>query len=139
MARPTSTDGDIESLGTLITAAFELDRSWYDKGACSGWHRKMSGPTPWQQDPTATRDGYADEMIAVALIICQTCPVQYQCAKYAVEGRMLAGTWGMHPSDLVWLGRPANAKQAAPLLRAAEAAGIPAQRAVRVARDASKT
>lgn len=136
MARPKSTDGNIDALGSLITAALDLDWSWFDRGACTTWHQTWAGPTPWQFDPGVVRDGIkGDEMIEVALLTCQGCPVQYQCAKFAVLGRMNAGTWAMHPHDLVWLGQQ---KDRLRIISDAEAAGLPVGRVVRQQRDARR-
>lgn len=42
-------------------------------------------------------------MIKMALIVCASCKAQHDCAQYAVEGMMRAGTWAMGITNLTWL------------------------------------
>lgn len=42
-------------------------------------------------------------MIKMALMVCASCPAQYDCAEYAVVGMMRAGTWAMGITNLTWL------------------------------------
>lgn len=56
----------------------------------------------------ARPDGTVDElrgseMQKLALLTCFSCPAQYDCATYALEAGMLAGTWAMKAVDLAWL------------------------------------
>lgn len=97
----------------LITRAYGLDRSWAARGKCSSWSSDELIPSPWQFDPKqvvhVTRpDGTVDtlrgsEMQKLALLSCHGCPAQYDCANYALEAGMLAGTWAMKAVDLNWL------------------------------------
>lgn len=121
MARPRSASGSIDDLGNLITAAFGLDRDWSEKASCHPKRYVKASttiPSPWQFDPhqkvTFTNaDGVKTtirgrQMIAAALLVCHSCPVQYECATYAVEGKVLAGTWGLGVFDLDWLRKQPN-------------------------------
>lgn len=113
MPRITSCDGDIDDLGVLITRAYGLDRSWAADGRCSTWRSDDLIPSPWQFDPKQVvrlerPDGTIDElrgaeMQKMALMTCHACPAQYDCAAYALEAGMLAGTWAMKAVDLAWL------------------------------------
>ncbi len=121
MARPRSATGSIDDLGHLITAAFGLDRTWDVDAACHKDRFPRGSkliPSPWQFDPNQkvtfrNSDGEMTiikgrEMIQAALMICHNCPVQYECATYAVEGEVLAGTWAMRIFDLAWLRKQSN-------------------------------
>lgn len=110
LTRHQTADGEL-FLGELIHAADGLDRSWVESSPCRLWAGSLR-PTPWQvhkdQRFVEERDGKkvvmrGDEMIKMALMICATCPVQYDCAAYAVQGLMQAGTWSMGIANLRWL------------------------------------
>lgn len=86
------------------------------------------------------------ELTEMAVMICQTCPVQYDCARYAVDYEEPAGTWAMHRRHLEWLQnvgvrlverlKPGEAHD---IIAAAEAEQVPVEQyvaAVRVARRA---
>jgi hypothetical protein len=135
LGRGKSTDGDIDALGVLITAVYGLDHSWFEDGSCFEWPET---PSPWQYDPGQPHHLFirSDEMVAFALIHCQACPVQYRCAAYAVEGRMIAGTWGMAEDDLRWLQRQGDWRD---VLAMGQAAKEPVQRVVVTVRAARST
>lgn len=105
MAKPKNTDGAIEDLGVLITASYGLDTSWMERGSCYGWGNTRPGhPTPWQVTPQEkVGDIRGSEMVRYALLLCGSCPSQYDCTSYAVQGMMLAGTWGVRVGVLHWL------------------------------------
>jgi hypothetical protein len=105
MARPKNTDRDIDDLGVLITAAFGLDTSWMQDGSCYDWGSKRPGQTtPWQAAPGRRYNGLSgNELVKYALMICRNCPAQYDCATFAVEAKMIAGTWSMPITPLRWL------------------------------------
>jgi hypothetical protein len=143
MPRITSCDGDLDDLGGLITRAYGIDRNWMEHGACRGWANDDDlTPSPWQFDPTQEvpvkrADGtvavlMGREMQKLALIHCAGCPVQYDCAEYAVEaGLMLAGTWAMKIVDLAWLQKQDDWRE---ILMDAFVAGTPVQVHVRSVR-----
>lgn len=103
--KPKNTDGAIEDLGVLITASYDLDTTWMKRGSCYNWGSKREGhPTPWQVAPGKRYHGVSgSELVKYALLICNTCPAQYDCAKYAVKGMMIAGTWAVPVTQLRWL------------------------------------
>ena len=105
MPKPKNTDGGIEDLGVLITAAYGLDTEWMLKGSCHNWGSKRPGhPTPWQVAPGRSYHGLSgSELVKYALIVCSGCPAQYACAEYAVKATMIAGTWSMPVTQLRWL------------------------------------
>ena len=114
MARPKGTDGDIDSLGALLTACFGLDDTWMDRGKCRNYREAhqipFDQPTPWAVEDIQRVDGMRGrELINAALIVCHSCPAQYDCASYAVTGRMKAGTWSMRIGELEWLQRQSDA------------------------------
>lgn len=68
------------------------------------------------------------EMIAMALTVCHTCPVQWECTQWAVEVGECSGTWGVHPSDLQRL--QGDPDRAVALIATAKRRNIPVQVAV---------
>lgn len=71
--------------------------------ACLAW-TKDAKPTPWQVDKSQVVAGVRGaEMIKMALMVCQACSAQWDCADYAVRGMMRAGTWSMGITNLLWL------------------------------------
>jgi hypothetical protein len=104
VTRHRTPEGELD-LGDLITAAFGLDRSWADRAPCRAWiGDEDPKPTPWQVSKLQTIGGIrGSELIKMALMVCHTCVVQYDCARYAVEGKMQAGTWAMGITNLKWL------------------------------------
>ena len=105
MPNPCATDGTIDDLGVLVTAAFGLDRTWMEQGSCYGWGSQRPGQaTPWQAALGSRVKGISGaELVNYALLICGSCPAQYDCASFAVEGMMIAGTWGMRITTLRWM------------------------------------
>lgn len=135
MARGKSTDGDIDALGVLITASYGLDRSWAERGRCFGWRQQ---PSPWHYIPgPKNRHMIRDsEMVAFALLHCQSCPVQYECAAFACAGRMRACTFAMAESDLLWLTSQSDWRD---ILDMGAASGEPVQRVVVTVRAARES
>jgi hypothetical protein len=105
LSKPKNTDGTIDELGVLITAAYGLDTSWMQKGSCFGWgSQRPEQPTPWQVAPGRTYNGLSgNELVRYALLLCASCDAQYDCATYAVQATMIAGTWSMPITQLRWL------------------------------------
>lgn len=121
LTRHRTPDGELD-LGDLITAAIGLDRSWVSHAACLAWTHDDK-PTPWQVDKSQVIDGVrGSEMIKMALMVCATCQAQYDCARYAVQGQMRAGTWAMGITNLSWL---QNTVDPLTLIEIAEAAAQP--------------
>jgi len=129
MARPKTTDGDIDSLGALLVACFGLDREWMESGKCRDYnlihHIPHFKPTPWQVEDVQRIDGMRGrELISAALIVCHSCPSQYSCADYALRGRMKAGTWAMRIGELEWLQHQQDGER---IIAKAERLGVPVQ------------
>lgn len=126
MAKPRNTDGSIEDLGVLICAAYGLNTDWMKKGSCYGWGSNRPGhPTPWQVAPGKKYDGLSGaELVKYALIICSGCPSQYDCAKFAVDAQMIAGTWSCPITQLRWLQKQDDAHD---LIEMARESGTPMQ------------
>jgi hypothetical protein len=101
VTRHRTPDGEYD-LGELITAAFDLDRSWTARALCLAWVDDK--PTPWQVNKSQTVDGVSgQQMIKMALMVCSACPAQYDCCRFAVRGLMQAGTWAVGITNLGWL------------------------------------
>ena len=133
LGHPNAADGDIDDLGVLITTAFGLDRAWAKKGVCYKYQRAEVGPTPWQMDPGTG----ADRIIEMALIACSGCRAQFDCATYAVQARVQAGTWAMPIDVLRWLHKEPDRFE---LIESARTLGDPIARtltAVMEAREAA--
>ena len=98
--------GSEEDFPTYIVKALGLDRSWMDNGSCRG--HDLARKQAWTCRPSETviiagRKLDPKELIEAALMICSTCPAQYQCANWALEVREESGTWSMPHDDLLWL------------------------------------
>lgn len=123
MTRHRTPDGELD-LGDLITAAFGLDRTWVADASCRAWIADDDPkPTPWQVNKSQNVNGVrGSEMIKMALMVCHSCVAQYDCARFAVEGKMQAGTWAMGITNLVWL---ADQPDWAEIIAIAEDLGAP--------------
>jgi len=109
-----------------MDAAIGLSRDWMDYGSCRQWsdkfrreHPSYIGPTLWQinQDAAPILGIEARKVVEMALVICGGCMVRYDCARFAVEGRMRGGTWAMSMKQLDWLQKQPDALD---LIRQAE-------------------
>lgn len=104
----TEADPEFAMFGKLIRAAFGLDMDWMEHGRCRSWRTELGDvkKSPWLETAKKPRDesGVSGaEIIKAALMICSSCPVQHDCASYALEGLITAGTWSMDIGDLRWL------------------------------------
>ena len=131
---------DISHLGRAYTRGHDLPIGWKAEAACSrdrapavpAGGRKGGTPSIWLVDPqerylfgdTTVR---GDQLTEVALGECSMCPVQWDCASFAVMADEPWGTWGMLLDDLEWLKRQTFAET---LIRNAEVRGQPVQFAV---------
>lgn len=82
---------------SLLEAVYGLDRSWWARAACHGWIKNDWAPTPWTVSTSDTdMNGIkCHKLVDLALLICSGCTAQYDCARYAVDGQIRAGTWSM--------------------------------------------
>ena len=126
MSRTRNTEGSVDDLGVLITAAIGLDRAWMEQGTCYGWGSNRPGqPTPWQVSPGQNVNGVSGaELVRYAQIICFACRAQYDCLRFAIEGNMIAGTWAVRAKTLTWL---QSQPDAVDLVEMARANQIPVQ------------
>lgn len=122
--------GQIEDLPRYIRLALGLDLEWKVKGLC----RHDNGDTniAWRVAPSDRVDVGGSryvgaELIAYAEAVCELCPAQWSCARYALESEALFGTWGMDYEKLEWLRRQGNSLA---VIDAADAEDVPVQVAV---------
>jgi hypothetical protein len=87
----------------------------------------------------------ASKLTEMAVMICQTCPVQYDCARYAVTYEEAAGTWAMRRRNLEWLlnyetkaALRMSSTEAIAIIDAAEHAGVPVEIHVGAVRAAKR-
>lgn len=72
----------------------------------------------------------------MALTLCAMCPVQWDCAAYALNADEPDGTWAMSLKDRKWLRKQPDAHK---IVEQASFDGVPVQFAVRRARTAKLT
>jgi hypothetical protein len=93
-------------LPPYVARAHEYDDSWKDHALCTG-HIKEGSPfrKAWITD-AGTKHQLGDQtvvgstLIEVALTFCAMCPVQWDCAVWAINVREPCGTWAMPYEDL---------------------------------------
>jgi hypothetical protein len=107
-------DDDVETFPLHVRLIYEADLSWSKDGKC---RTSGQGNTPWTILPkeTITLGKHIVEgkvLIAMALEVCRGCPVQWDCARHALESAphdyYIWGTWGAKMEDLRWLKRQAD-------------------------------
>lgn len=140
---------DQADLGVLIRSAHGLDRAWWDQAKCKQWEpsehpalgpwrdQRYVGPSIWQVDWSQRiewegRSVPGRALIELAVLVCQGCPAQWDCATYAVRGLMCGGTWAMTPKNLQWLIASENPLA---VIDSARESGTPVEVAVRAARS----
>ncbi len=136
VARTSALKGDFTTLPEAFARAGEVDRAYYSKALC-----RTVNDTPklaWVAEPSGKyrlgENAYRGEkLIEMALTVCAVCPVQWTCARAAIDGDERAGTWAAPMADLRWL-RAAHPKQWRTIVDVAEAEGIPVHVAIRTAR-----
>jgi hypothetical protein len=130
MARPSSA-------GVVPEGYDGIDQGWRPAALCHGQQFcgcKMSVAwtiAPHEKFAIGGSTYLGEELIALALQICGRCPVQWECAAFAIATDQRWGTWGMSIDDLHWLHR---SKRAATILRRSQFAGEPVQVSVAAAR-----
>lgn len=107
-------DDDVETFPLHVRLIYEADLSWSKDGKC---RTSGQGNTPWTILPKETitlgKDVVEGKvLIAMALEVCRGCPVQWDCARHAIESAphdyYIWGTWGAKMEDLRWLKRQAD-------------------------------
>lgn len=138
MPNVRGTDGTEDDLPTYIRKAFGRDRSWMYEGLCHVSQRPPGTPALAWVIPAGEHrviDGVehnGDVMQAIALPICDKCPQQWLCTRWAVDVDERTGTWGIAYKQLVWLKKQPDATT---IVDAARVNAIPIQYAVKKVRD----
>lgn len=121
--------------------AFDADRTWAEGAQCTDANGKLR--YAWtvlaNESIELGESVYSgSDLIALALEYCRVCPVQWQCAAFAVatapKPEQLWGTWGADMVELRWLKRQGPVVTDA-VLGHAEVTSTPVQIAVHTARD----
>jgi hypothetical protein len=117
MAKHVTLGEGMEALPVYIRRAHGHDRTWREQAQCAKPNvvTEWLGQPPlrerdeeiqrrrvWNIDTTGPREVQllgikveAAEVEALACLICNSCPAQYDCAIYAIKARESAGTWAM--------------------------------------------
>lgn len=122
----------------LVDAALDFRT----EGSCNAHHLGKYQAWLCGEFGTVVVDGKtikAAELTKMAVMICQSCPVQYRCARFAIESGEEWGTWAMRRRNLNWLigfemteeQRPVTTREAIALIDEAELAGTPVEIFVR--------
>lgn len=124
--------GLIEDLPGYIRVALGLDLEWKVKGLC----RYDNGATniAWRVAPSdriavGGAKYVGAELIAYAEAVCELCPAQWACARYAIETEQQFGTWAMSMESLSWL-RSSGGVDPLVLIDHADSEDVPVQVAV---------
>lgn len=104
MPRKLSTDAGTDALPLYMRLALGLDRSWVIRGRCLRTNGDMS--RAWVVDPRrnvtfsdgSVKSGWA--MREYALTECRLCPVQWDCAIFAVKSEATTAIWSAPLDDL---------------------------------------
>lgn len=127
-----TTDGSVDDLPRYVRAGFGLDLSWKKEAKCKT-ETGLAGKA-WTTTSTETVT-IGDEripgrkLIQMAVMICRTCPVQWECARYAIKSEAEIGTWGSEISKIKTFGARHNYDD---LLDMAKDADIPVDDLVRM-------
>lgn len=107
MPKRSTFSGDIKSLPLHLQRALDVDRSFYRQAIC----RADDHDTPklaWTAERRRTYEVGGQripgrKLIQMAAMVCQSCPVQWQCAGAAIEGEEPVGTWAAPIEDIHFL------------------------------------
>lgn len=114
-------------------AWLEAERTWMQHGLC------RTGKLPswaWRcgedgEVELAGRMVERAEITKMAVMICQTCPVQWSCARFAIDTEAQLCTYGCRRRHMRWLQEDIEYWDAMLILDDAEKLGIPVEIAVR--------
>jgi hypothetical protein len=142
VSRPAAyTDGS--TYPTYVKRCHGHDTSWTDQARCKGLSSDPKSPwyNAWSTEPkTKHRFGdmvvLGEQLIKVGLDLCMHCPVQWDCATWALNVDEPQGTWGMRFEDLRALREIRNPLA---LIERARLAEVPVQVAVRRLRSQPRT
>lgn len=138
MARTRSFDGGYDDLPLSLRRAHDVDRSFYVNAACrtdQGTPKVAWVAAPGEHHRVGAHIWKGSKLIELALSICSTCPVQWQCATAALDADERAGTWGDTLENLHWL-RRRHPGDYAKKIELAQSTGVSVQRTIRLMRQA---
>lgn len=97
-------NGAMEAMPRYMNAAMGVDKTWAEQAMCRR-SETSDISVAWRiSEGEEFRIGEsvykASELIALALQICERCPVQWDCARFAIIVGEDACTWGMRLQDL---------------------------------------
>ena len=139
MPRRRSLDDQWDAWPKHIASAVGAPRDWMKQAKCRALQGRIAR-RPWTAHRIdVVRVGRwtyrGEELIAYALLVCQSCPVQWECARFAMTTWENWGTWAMGISDARWLhDQPDHSA----LIDKAQDDGVPVQVAVSSARQAAR-
>jgi hypothetical protein len=122
---------------------FESDLSWAKEGKCQtsdGQPKAAWTILPREKVRLGKELVEGKVLIAMAVEVCRGCPVQWDCARHALDsapnGDYIWGTWGARMEDLRWAKRLGAV--GVELIEAARLAREPVQVVLRDARAAKR-
>lgn len=136
VARSRSFDGGYDDLPLSIQRALQVDRSFYVDAACqtpSGTPKIAWVASPGGKYKVGANTYRGEKLIELALTICMTCPVQWECATAALDADERAGIWGDTLENLSWLRRKHPADYGKKI-GMAQSTGVSVQRSIRLMR-----
>jgi hypothetical protein len=120
-----TTDGSVDDLPRYVRAGFGLDLSWKKNAKCktqTGLTGKAWTTTAAETITVGDEKLPGRKLIQMAVMVCRTCPVQWECARYAIKSEAEIGTWGTEIAKIKMLGAQHNYNE---LLDAAQECDIP--------------
>jgi len=129
-------DSGTSALPKSMLAAQGQRLGWKDQAKC----RSATGVPlqAWKIDRKDRGDNLAGRpaqaWISLALAICETCPVQWDCTRFALAVGERWHTWGVDIDDLRWL---KDRDDAVTIIEWAERQGVSVQVAVRRVQDST--
>jgi hypothetical protein len=134
MPAPRSLDAGTDRLPKSMRSAQGQKLDWKAEARCRPSNRPGLPDFAWtvvESDSGPLLLGRdAETWIEMALMICRSCPAQYDCARFALATDERFGTWAMPLEDLKLLKKQRGRDR---ILDIAEANGMPVQEAVAVA------
>lgn len=120
-----TTDGSVDDLPRYVRAGFGLDLNWKEHAKCRtqvGLTGKAWTTTSSETVTVGSERIPGRKVIQMAVLICRTCPVQWDCTRYAIKSEAEIGTWGTEISKVKFLRSKPNYNE---LLDAAKNFDIP--------------
>lgn len=127
MGKRVSFSGSGVELPWWSLRAATVDRTFYKDALCR--QEKVIPRISWTAEIKRSYEiegqkhsGYS--LIKMACTICKDCPVQWECARAAINGEELVGTWSDRIENIKWLSRQPDWEKS---MAAAEKANVPVQ------------